>query len=143
MTKKRELADVLGDVALFSRCSSRQRRTIARHAQIATLPADVELVRQGEPGDALFVVLDGKAAVRQDNIVLREVGPGACFGELAVIDGDPRSATVVAQTDVTVAVIGTRMFRTLLREMPDLAEQLLIAMAAQLRAAWADNERLR
>ena len=57
------------------------------------------------------------------------------FGELAILDGEPRSATVVAETDVKVAVIGIRMFRTMLREFSDLAEQLLIALAGELREA--------
>ena len=113
---KRELAELLEDVGLFSRCTTRQRRTVARHAQIAELPAGTDLVREGEPGDALFVILDGDAVVRRDGTELNRVGPGAYFGELAVIDGEPRSATVTAETDVRVAVIGIRMFRTLLRE---------------------------
>lgn len=135
MGAKRELAAVLGEVALFSRCTARQQRTIARHAQIATLPAGVELVRKGEPGDALFVILEGEAVVQQEGDEVDRVGPGAYFGELAILDGAPRSATVVAATDVKVAVIGIRMFRTMLREFPDLAEQLLVALAGELRAA--------
>jgi CRP-like cAMP-binding protein len=135
MGTKRDLASLLGDVALFSRCTARQHRTIARHAQIATLPAGVELIREGEPGDALFVILEGEAVVRQGGDELHRAGPGAYFGELAILDGAPRSATVVAATDVKVAVVGIRMFRTMLREFPDLAEQLLIALAGELRAA--------
>jgi CRP-like cAMP-binding protein len=138
---KRELTELLEDVRLFSKCTTRQRRTIARHAQIAALPAGVELVREGEPGDALFVILDGTAVVRQDGVELSRVGPGAYFGELAILDGEPRSATVVADTDVRVAVIGIRMFRTLLREFSDLAEQLLIGLAGELREARKVQER--
>jgi CRP-like cAMP-binding protein len=138
---KRELTELLEDVRLFSRCTTRQRRTIARHAQIAELPAGVELVREGEPGDALFVILDGTAVVRQDGVELNRVGPGAYFGELAILDGEPRSATVVAETDVRVAVIGIRMFRTVLREFSDLAEQLLIGLAGELREARKVQER--
>src|SRR4051812_30564617 len=110
MGSKRELSDLLAEVGLFSRCTDRQRRTVARHAQIADLPAGTDLVREGEPGDALFVIIDGKAVVRREGVDVNEVGPGAYFGELAIIDGEPRSATVVAQTDVRVAVIGIRMF---------------------------------
>jgi CRP-like cAMP-binding protein len=138
---KRELAELLEEVGLFSRCTTRQRRTVARHAQIAELPAGTDLVREGEPGDALFVILDGDAVVRRDGTELNRVGPGAYFGELAVIDGEPRSATVTAETDVRVAVIGIRMFRTLLREFSDLAEQLLIGLASELREARAVTER--
>ena len=115
----------MADVGLFSRCTTRQRRAIARHAQIAELPAGVDLIKEGEPGDALFVIIDGQAIITKDSVELNRVGPGAYFGELAILDGEPRSATVVAETDVKVAVIGIRMFRTLLREFSDLAEQLL------------------
>lgn len=135
MGSKRELADLLADVVLFSKCTTRQRRAIARHAQIAELPAGVDLIVEGEPGDALFVIVEGRAIIRKDAVELSRVGPGAYFGELAILDGEPRSATVVAESDVKVAVIGIRMFRTLLREYSDLAEQLLVALAGELREA--------
>jgi CRP-like cAMP-binding protein len=135
MSAKRELADMLADVGLFSKCTSRQRRTIARHAQIAQLPEGVKLVTEGEAGDALFVILECEAVVYRNGVELNHVGPGAHFGELAVLDGEPRSATVVAATDVRIAVIGIRMFRTMLREFSDLAEQLLVGLAGELRAA--------
>jgi CRP-like cAMP-binding protein len=132
---KRELADLLTEVGLFSKCTKRERQTIARHAQTADLPAGVDLVREGEPGDALFIILEGEAAVRHEGGEVARVGPGSYFGELAILDGAPRSATVVAATDVKVAVLGIRMFRTLLREFPDLAEQLLVGLAGELRSA--------
>lgn len=135
MGQKRELAELLADVNLFSKCTARQRRTVARHAQIVDVPAGVDLVRQGEAGDALFVILDGKARVLVDGVEVNQVGAAAYFGELALLDGEPRSATVVAATDVEVAVIGIRMFRTMLREFSDLAEQLLVALAVELRDA--------
>jgi CRP-like cAMP-binding protein len=132
---KRELADLLADVGLFSKCTTRQRRTIARHAQIAELPAGAVLIQEGEPGDAFFVILEGEAVVQHADVEVSRVSPGAYFGEMAILDGEPRSATVVAVTDVKVAVIGIRMFRTMLREFSDLAEQLLIALAGELREA--------
>jgi CRP-like cAMP-binding protein len=135
MGPKRELADILADVKLFSHCSSRQRRAIARHAQIANLPEGVDLIKEGEPGDALFVILEGEAVVYQGGTEVSRSTTGGYFGEMAILDGAPRSATVVAVTDVKVAVIGIRMFRTMLREYSDLAEQLLIALAGELREA--------
>jgi CRP-like cAMP-binding protein len=134
---KRELAELLTRVSLFSRCSARERRTVARHAQIAELPSGTELMVQGEPGDALFMIFEGSAVVQQDGKSVREVGPGSYFGELAILDGAPRSATVVTTSPVKIAVIGIRMFRMLLREVPDLAEQLLVGLAAALRASRA------
>jgi len=135
MGPKRELADILADVKLFSHCSPRQRRAIARHAQIAKLPEGVDLIKEGEPGDALFVILEGEAVVYQGGAEVSRSTTGGYFGEMAILDGAPRSATVVAVTDVKVAVIGIRMFRTMLREYSDLAEQLLIALAGELREA--------
>jgi CRP-like cAMP-binding protein len=130
MGAKRDLADALGGVGLFSKCTTVQRRTIARHAQITQLPAGIELIKEGEPGAARFVILDGSATVQRDGIEVNQVGPGAYFGEVALLHGRGRD-----RYDMTVAVIGIRMFRTLLREFSDLAEQLLVALAGQLRAA--------
>ena len=134
MGPNRELADVLADVGLFSKCTARQRRAVARQAQIAQAPEGVDLITEGEPGDALYVILEGEAVVHKDGVELDRVGPGAYFGEMALLDGEPRSATVVPVTDLKVAVIGVEMFRKMLREFSDLAEQLLIALAGELRA---------
>lgn len=137
MGSKRDLADALESVGLFSRCTARERRTIARHVQTASFPPGTDLVIEGEPGDALFVILDGSAAVLRDDEEVAEVGEGSYFGELAILDGEPRSATIRSKTDMKVAVLGIRMFRTLLREVPDLAEQLLVGLAGELRDAQA------
>jgi CRP/FNR family transcriptional regulator, cyclic AMP receptor protein len=135
MSPKRELADFLAEVGLFSKCTARQCRAIARNAQIAELPAGVDLIKEGEPGDALYVILEGEALVHHEGVELERVGPGAYFGEMALLDGEPRSASVVAVTDMKVAVIDVHTFRKMLREFSDLAEQLLIALSGELRAA--------
>lgn len=135
VSAKQQLAEALGAMRLFSHCTASERRAVARHAQIVTVDAGVDLVVEGETGDALFVVLDGEVVVTRAGVEIDREGSGAYFGELAVLDGEPRSATVTAVTDVRVAVIGIRMFRTMLREFPDLAEQMLIGMAGELREA--------
>jgi CRP/FNR family transcriptional regulator, cyclic AMP receptor protein len=132
---RRELTDLLAQVGLFSRCTSRERATVARHMKTASLPADTTMVEVGEEGDALFVILEGAAVVRRDDHDVLTVGPGAYFGELALLDGEPRSATVVTTEPVTVAVLGVRMFRTLLREFPDMTAQVLAGLAHDLRRA--------
>lgn len=132
---RRELADLLGDVPLFSHCSRRERATVARHMQTASLDADTPLIEEGEEGDALFLILEGSASVRRAGAEVARVGPGAYFGELALLDGEARSATVVAAEPVTVAVLGVRMFRTLLREFPEMTFALLAGLAGDLRHA--------
>ena len=84
---------------------------------------------------SLFLILDGGASIRKRGEEVATVGPGAYFGELALLDGEPRSATVVATEDVTVAVLGVRMFRTLLREFPEMTLELLAGLAADVRRA--------
>jgi CRP-like cAMP-binding protein len=130
---RRELADLLEQVSLFSRCSRRERATVARHMETASLPADAPLIEEGEEGDALFLIIEGSASVRRHGLEVLSVGPGAYFGEMALLDGEPRSATVVATAPVTIAVLGVRMFRTLLREFPEMTFELLAGLAGDLR----------
>lgn len=132
---KRELVELLGGVGLFSNCSRGELKTIARHSETVQLAPGVDLTEQGADGDAFYVVLDGTASVAVDGAVVNELGPGDWFGELALLDGHPRSATVTSVGELEVAVLGVRMFRTLLREFPDLAAQLLAGMATALREA--------
>jgi CRP-like cAMP-binding protein len=132
---KRDLAETLGHVALFSKCTKGELRTVARHAETVKLEPGVDLTEQGADGDAFYVILDGTAKVEVDGEQTGELGPGDYFGELALLDGAPRSATVTSTDDLEVAVLGVRMFRTLLREFPDLAAQLLAGMAGALREA--------
>jgi CRP/FNR family cyclic AMP-dependent transcriptional regulator len=137
MARRKELAETLHSVPLFGKCTPRELRTVARFVETAELPEGTHLVREGEEGDALFVILEGEAVVQTDGRELARVGAGDYFGELAILDGEPRAADVVAATDVTIAVLGIRMFRTLVRELPDLAEQLLAGLAGELRTARA------
>ncbi len=137
MASRKQIAAALSEAPLFSRCTKRAIGTIARHAEVAEFDSGVELVTQGGPGDAFFVLLDGSCDVERDGTVADTLGPGDFFGELALIDPAPRSATVRTTRPTTVAVLGARMFRTLMREYPDMAEGLLKGMAGQLRAARA------
>jgi CRP-like cAMP-binding protein len=129
------LAELLGDVGLFSRCSRRERATVARHMETTTLAAGALMVQEGEGGDALFVILEGAGSVRRNGVEVAAVGPRTWFGELALLDGAPRSATVVATERTTVAVLGVRLFRTLLREFPEMTSAVLAGLASDLRRA--------
>lgn len=135
MTARRDLVDALAEVSMFARCSGRDLKAVARHADTIELPPGEELMAQGAPGDALFILLEGHAEVLVDDEVVADLGPGHHVGELALLDGAPRSATVRTTTPCVVAVLGRRMFRTLLAELPDLSGQLLAALAGELRRA--------
>jgi CRP-like cAMP-binding protein len=135
MAKKRELAERLGVVPLFSRCSRRELQIVARHTEIADIPQSAVIVTEGEKGDAFFVVLAGRARVSRGGRSKGTLEPGGYFGELALLDPAPRNATVKAETDVQVGVLGARMFRILLRELPAISERLLAGLAHELREA--------
>ncbi len=140
MRSKRELTDVLAAVELFSKCSRSELKTVARHVETVRLEPGVDLTRQGDAGDAFYVILEGRARVSVDDETVDTLGPGQYFGELALLDGEPRSATVTSETDLDVAVLGVRMFRTLLREFPDIATQLLAGLAGALRDSRGQTE---
>lgn len=135
MARRKDLIEHLAAVGLFARCTKRELATVARHVQVVDLAEGTDMIVQGGPGDALFVILEGEAVVERDGKVVGRAGDGDYFGELALLDGEPRSATVRAETAISVAVLGVRMFRTLLREFPDIAEQLLAGLAGELRSA--------
>lgn len=122
-------------VHLFEACSSRQLRAIARIADVQEVPAGEVLARTGEPGDRFFVIVDGSARVEVSPQNQGRIGPGAFFGEMSLLDGEPRSATVIAETAMRLLVIPRREFVTLLREVPSLTERMLITLCQRLRNA--------
>ena len=137
MARRQDLIDHLSEVPLFSRCTGKELRIVARHAEAVRLPKGSVLFSEGDTGDAFYVVLDGTAEVRKGkaNRRVNSLGSGAYFGEMALLDAAPRSATVIAATDLELAVLGARIFRTLLRELPTISERMLAALAAELREA--------
>jgi CRP/FNR family cyclic AMP-dependent transcriptional regulator len=91
------------------------------------------IFREGEQGDEFFVVVLGKVEIRSGNRRLEILGPKGIFGEMALIDDGPRSATVVALTDVTVAPITEKQFLFLVKHMPTFALMVMRVLAKRLR----------
>jgi CRP-like cAMP-binding protein len=123
----------LGSVSLFSACSNKELQAVARATDELTLPAGHTLCEQGKIGREAFVIVEGSAEVRRNNKKVATLGPGACVGELALLDHGPRTATVVASTDLTVLVIGAREFASILDNVPPIAHKILRSMAARIR----------
>ena len=93
------------------------------------------LVEEGKPGHEFFLIEDGTAEVRRKNRKVATLGRGQFFGELSLLDRGPRSATVVADTDMTLVVLGQREFLGVIDEVPSMAHKLLAALAGRLREA--------
>jgi CRP/FNR family cyclic AMP-dependent transcriptional regulator len=91
------------------------------------------IFREGEPGDAMFAVTAGELEVRVGGNVVERVGPGGIVGEMALIDGEPRSATVVARTNGRLVRIDEKRFHFLVEQTPFFALQVMRIMVERLR----------
>lgn len=125
----------LEEVSLLEGCSQRQLRAVARIAEVVEVPAGTVLARLGQAGDEFFLILDGSARVDVSPRKRAKLKPGDYFGEMSLLDGGPRSATVTADTPLRLLVIKRRDFATLLREAPDLTQSLLTTLSRRVRQA--------
>lgn len=123
----------LGSVPLFAACSKKELQAVARASDEIDLPAGRVLCEQGSAGREAFVIIDGTAVVRRNDKKVASLGPGVCVGELALLDHGPRTATVVADTDMKVLVIGAREFAGILEAVPTIAHKLLRTLATRVR----------
>ena len=120
---------------LFAELSKRHVRRIANAARQKRFQPNTAIVRQGERGETFFVILDGTARVESARHRLRRLGTGDFFGELALFDGGPRSATITAETEVLTMRLSRRAFLDLVKNDRDLALALLKGLSARLRQA--------
>jgi CRP/FNR family cyclic AMP-dependent transcriptional regulator len=127
------LADSLGEVPLFADISGRDLKRLAESMSEQTYAAGDEVVAQGKSGVAFFVILDGHAKVTQDGEDRGVLSAGDYFGEMALIDGDHRAASVHADGDLRCGALTTWNFRPFVRDHPDVAWALLTALVKRLR----------
>lgn len=135
LRRKDEYLNHLAKVPLFSACSKKELQTIARASDDIEVPKGKVLVQEGKPGHEFFLILGGNAAVKRGKKTIAKLGPGQYFGELALLDRGPRSASVEATSDLDVLVLGQREFAGVIDEVPSLAHKLLTSMAQRLREA--------
>ena len=125
--------DHLRHVALFGDCTEDELRRIAEVSRMAESPAGTVLTQAGASGDSFFLIIDGRVSVETP------VGPGDplqsgdFFGEMSLIDGEPRSATIRAITDVELLVVDRSHFWRLLDEAPDLLRRILVVLSRRVR----------
>lgn len=126
----------LAQVPLFDACSKTDLARIASLADELDVPAGRVLMRQGEFGHECFVILDGEARVSFRGRRATKLGPGACFGEMALLQPrGKRSATVTAETDMDVLVLGSREFSSMIEKVPSVGRKVMTAVADRVRAA--------
>lgn len=123
----------LAKVPMFSGCSKRELAVIARAAKEVSHRQDTVIAREGERGIGLFLILEGECRVSIGGKTKAKLGPGDFFGEVALLDGGPRTATVTALTPVRLIGITGWVFRGLLMEHPSIALKTLEGVAGRLR----------
>jgi CRP/FNR family transcriptional regulator len=139
-----DVIELLRKVPLFTELSDGELTRISQFAIPRSFPRDTRVFHEGDPGDACYIVRTGSCRVTREHpdgraITLANLGPGAIFGELAMLDGEARSASVEATEDTELLALPASDMRFLIREHPGMAEKLVVALTRRLREA---NERI-
>jgi CRP-like cAMP-binding protein len=133
--RRNEKAELIKRAPLFADCSRGELEQIAQLADEIDLDQGRELTRLGESGREFFVLLEGEADVSQDGRSINTLRAGDFFGEIALVEDTPRTATVTATTPVRLLVITDRAFKQLLGKQPELQRKVLVALAERVKPA--------
>ncbi len=133
--RRSDKVDLLQKIPLFSRLSQRQLNAVAKYADEVQLRKGAVLAKQGAQGLEAIIIVDGRARVEGDGKAIAELGPGDVVGEMSVIDGKPRSATVIAETPMNLLVLHRRDFMSVLETVPGLQRKLLVTLCERVRQA--------
>ncbi len=123
---------------LFAGLPDSEVRSIQKQIKTVKHPAGHEIVLRGEGGVGFMVIMDGGVTVKTVQGKTRKLGPGDSFGEMALLDHEGRSATITAESDVTLATIPEWNFKPFLQEHPEVAYRLLQTLSRRVRQAEGD-----
>jgi CRP-like cAMP-binding protein len=132
MLRKNAKIELLQRVPLFYSCSKQELGLIAQLADELDLPAARNLTREGAGGFEFIILVEGAADVVRKGRVVNELGPGDFVGEIALVSGKPRTATVRTRGPARILVLAASGFRTLMRDVPSIQEKVLAAVTARL-----------
>ena len=132
---KTEITQMLSGVPLFSGCSGRELSAVASAAKEVHRKEGSVLAKRGDPGVGFFLITNGTANVVVNNRKRATLSKGDYFGEISLLDGGPRSADVVAETDVDMLGLTAWVFRGILEQYPTIAQKMLVTLAGRLRTA--------
>lgn len=133
--RRSQKIDLLKKVSLFSNLSKRHLNEIGKHADQVSIKAGKVLAQQGRTGREFVFIVEGKAHVKKDGKVIRHLSSGDFFGEISLIDGEPQTATVIAETDMTILLVHSSSFDHLLNTVPGLQKKIMVSLCKYLRRA--------
>jgi CRP/FNR family cyclic AMP-dependent transcriptional regulator len=137
MARDRDREALIARVDLFGDLPRSRLKRLAAASREVSHPEGKAVSTEGRGAHAFHYILEGEATVTRDGRVLRTLGPGDYFGEISMIDGRPRSATVVASSPLQVLAIPHQDFEQIIDEDPGFARNLLKTLCARLREAEA------
>ncbi len=132
MSKNKSAID-LSSVSVFSELSKRELSALERLMTEVTVADGTSLTRQGEVGREFMIITDGTARVEIDGATVAHLSSGDFFGELAIISGTPRTATVIATSSITLMVLNRREFMAMLDESNSLSKKVLVGAVKRLQ----------
>ncbi len=130
--------DLIRSVPLFTGFGRREIERLGQLADEIDVADGTVLMREGATGHELFILVDGSVRVERGGRLIAERGPGSILGEIALVDGGPRTATVTAGGPARLLVIGHREFNTLMDEFPDVRLKVLTTLAMRVRSIEVD-----
>lgn len=123
----------LQDIPIFSQLSKKEYAAVRKLMSEVVLDEGRLLTKQGTPGREFMVIVDGTARVEIDGVIVAHLGPGEMIGELSIISGAPRTASVIATSQCTIEVLNRREFMALLDQSPALSRKILIGAVKRLQ----------
>jgi CRP/FNR family cyclic AMP-dependent transcriptional regulator len=132
-------ADALGRCPFFTGLSRNELLGLAKVTEDLEVEEGKTLTREGQSGSEFFVIVDGEVSVTKDGSEIRTLGPGDFFGEIALLEDTPRTATVIAKTPLRFFVLTRQAFRSLLAHQPGLEEKVTKALEERLRGSSAED----
>ena len=135
LSRRPDRIDWLKKVPLFSGLSRRDLDLVARQTDVVRAHGGKVLTRQGTLGEEFLLIVDGSARVERNGTVIARLDAGDFFGEMSLIDGKPRSASVIAESPITLLVVESRSLRSLLDGVPGLRRKISVTLCERLRRA--------
>lgn len=140
--------ELLGRVAIFANCKRGDLKTLAKSCQEVRYAAGETICRQGERGVAMFVVAEGRVRVEEEMpdgslVLLGHLEPPAVVGEMAVIDGEERMATVVAEQPTLCLSLTSWDLKAAIKDRPSIAFDILLTVVKRFRDTTEDLRKLR
>jgi len=133
MASTKSTVDHLRNIALFSECSAKELSAVVKNSTELFVKTGTIIMDQGQTGREAFVILEGSAIVKRNGRKIATVSTGAVIGELSLLDNGPRTAAVIADTDMRLLVVSEKALKGAINNIPAISSKLLKALATRVR----------